>query len=120
MGNGATLCVSARAHPRLYSPTQGQAPARVRARQTRVSAPQPDATDCLGRREYFWNSAAHSETISKTLKRSWTESILCRTQAPIGIGVEGRSTATRRAVDRGGQECAGSGGGQRCESQYSA
>src|SRR5213596_1109367 len=48
MGNGAALCVSARAHPRLYSPPQGQAPARVRARQTRVSAPQPDATDCLG------------------------------------------------------------------------
>src|SRR5438034_8897421 len=50
MGNRAALCVSARAHPRLYSPPQGQAPARVRARQTRVSAPQPDATDCLGRR----------------------------------------------------------------------
>jgi len=73
-----------------------------------------------GHREYLWGSAAHCETISKTIKTSWPEKSVLRTQAAIGTGADGRCTANRRAFDRGRHECARGGGGQRRKSQYPA
>src|SRR5213593_559226 len=77
------------------SPPQGQAPARVRARQTRVSAPQTDATDCLGRRGAGTRACSAETHLGARAMRNAGLSRQCMGGALVGIATNHVKPLTR-------------------------